>query len=81
MEKDITAEELKEQYDAVILCTGAQKQRDLVLEGREAKGVHFAMDYLTTSTKSLLDSNFKDGQFIDAEGKRRYCYWRRRHGS
>ncbi|WVE39742.1 FAD-dependent oxidoreductase, partial [Priestia megaterium] len=59
--KDITAEELKEQYDAVILCTGAQKQRDLVLEGREAKGVHFAMDYLTTSTKSLLDSNFKDG--------------------
>ncbi|QTL51581.1 glutamate synthase small subunit [Priestia aryabhattai] len=67
--KDITAEELKEQYDAVILCTGAQKQRDLVLEGREAKGVHFAMDYLTTSTKSLLDSNFKDGQFIDAEGK------------
>lgn len=67
--KDITAKELKNQYDSVILCTGAQKQRDLVLEGRDAKGIHFAMDYLTTSTKSLLDSNFEDGQFIDTEGK------------
>ncbi|MBD1381731.1 glutamate synthase small subunit [Metabacillus arenae] len=67
--KDITPEELQEQYDSVILCTGAQKQRDLVIEGREANGVHFAMDYLTTSTKSLLDSNFEDGKYIDTEGK------------
>ncbi len=67
--KDITAEELRNQYDSVILCTGAQKQRDLVLEGSEANGVHFAMDYLTTTTKSLLDSNFEDGQFIDTKGK------------
>ncbi|WP_404329003.1 glutamate synthase small subunit [Mesobacillus maritimus] len=67
--KDITAEELRKNYDAVILCTGAQKQRDLKIEGRHAKGVHFAMDYLTTSTKSLLDSNFRDKQFVDTEGK------------
>ncbi|MBT2667455.1 glutamate synthase small subunit [Bacillus sp. ISL-4] len=67
--KDITAEELQDQYDAVILCTGAQKQRDLVIEGREASGIHLAMDYLTTSTKSLLDSNFEDGKFIDTKGK------------
>jgi len=67
--KDITAEELRKNYDAVILCTGAQKQRDLQIDGREAKGVHFAMDYLTNSTKSLLDSNFEDKQFIDTEGK------------
>ncbi|QOS91269.1 MULTISPECIES: glutamate synthase small subunit [Bacillales] len=67
--KDITAEELQNQYDAVILCTGAQKQRDLVIEGREASGIHLAMDYLTTSTKSLLDSNFEDGKFIDTKGK------------
>jgi glutamate synthase (NADPH) small chain len=67
--KDISADELREQYDSVILCVGAQKQRDLVIEGREANGIHFAMDYLTTSTKSLLDSNFKDGQFINAKGK------------
>ncbi|MBT2647755.1 glutamate synthase subunit beta [Bacillus sp. ISL-34] len=67
--KDITAEELQDQYDAVILCTGAQKQRDLVIEGRGASGIHLAMDYLTTSTKSLLDSNFEDGKFIDTKGK------------
>ncbi|KJD52477.1 glutamate synthase, partial [Bacillus amyloliquefaciens] len=67
--KDITADELKEQYDAVILCTGAQKQRDLLIEGREAKGVHFAMDYLTGTIKSMLDSNFKDKQFINTKNK------------
>ncbi|PLT35113.1 glutamate synthase small subunit [Bacillus sp. V5-8f] len=67
--KDITAEELKHQFDAVILCTGAQKQRNLDIDGREAKGIHFAMDYLTSTTKSLLDSNFEDGQFIDVEGQ------------
>ncbi|MGE7879312.1 glutamate synthase small subunit [Peribacillus muralis] len=67
--KDISAEELPEQYDAVILCTGAQKQRDLEIEGRGAAGIHLAMDYLTTSTKSLLDSNFEDGQFLDTKGK------------
>src|SRR5213080_1026454 len=38
--KDITAVELQAQFDAVILCTGAQKQRDLVIEGREANGIH-----------------------------------------
>lgn len=67
--KDITAEELRKNYDAVILCTGAQKQRDLEIEGRQAKGIHFAMDYLTTTTKSLLDSNFRDKHFINTEGK------------
>lgn len=67
--KDISGEELQQQYDAVILCTGAQKQRDLTIEGRNAEGVHFAMEYLTGTTKSLLDSNFEDGTFIDTKGK------------
>jgi glutamate synthase (NADPH/NADH) small chain len=67
--KDVTAEELKTEFDAVVLCMGAQKQRDLVIEGRELKGVHFAMDYLTMSIKSLLDSNLTDGKFIDAKDK------------
>ena len=66
---DITSEELRNQYDAVILCTGAQKQRELVIEGSTAKGVHLAMDYLKSTTKSLLDSNFQDGQFLDTKGK------------
>ncbi|WP_045522224.1 glutamate synthase small subunit [Neobacillus niacini] len=67
--KDIKASELQAQFDAVILCTGAQKQRDIEIEGREAKGIHFAIDYLTLATKSLLDSNFEDGLYIDVEGK------------
>ncbi|WP_153462639.1 glutamate synthase subunit beta [Sediminibacillus terrae] len=67
--KDITADELNAQYDAVIVCTGAQKQRDLPLQGREAEGVHFAMDYLTASTKRLLGTELEDGEWIDAEGK------------
>ncbi|MEH7178533.1 glutamate synthase small subunit [Neobacillus vireti] len=67
--KDITPTELQAQFDAVILCTGAQKHRDLGIEGSEAKGIHLAMDYLTLATKSLLDSNFEDDQFINVEGK------------
>lgn len=67
--KDISCEELKIKHDAVILCTGAQKQRDLVIEGREANGVHFAMDYLTASTKKILGNELDDNEFIDAEGK------------
>lgn len=67
--KDILAEELREQYDAVILCTGAQQQRDLVIEGRESKGVHIAMDYLTVSTKALLDDKQAIQSEFDAAGK------------
>jgi len=44
---------LKE-YDATILCLGATKPRDLPIEGRNLKGVHFAMEYLTGTTKALL---------------------------
>lgn len=67
--KDISSEELKDKHDAVILCTGAQKQRDLVIEGRETKGIHFAMDYLTASTKNVLDDHLEENEFIDALGK------------
>ena len=55
-------------FDAVVLCTGATKPRDLPVEGRNLKGVHFAMDFLTANTKSLLDGH-KNGNFISAEGK------------
>ncbi|RUL48045.1 glutamate synthase subunit beta [Lysinibacillus antri] len=67
--KDITKEQLQAQYDAVILCIGAQKQRVLHLEGSEAKGIHLAMDYLTGVTQSLLNSNFEDGTALDVAGK------------
>ncbi|OLS40394.1 glutamate synthase small subunit [Bacillus sp. MRMR6] len=67
--KDVTAEELRAQFDAVILCTGAQKQRKLVIEGSESNGIHLAMDYLTNTTKNLLDSNFTNEGYLNAEGK------------
>src|SRR5438105_5786778 len=62
------AEKLLKEFDAVVLCTGATKPRDLPIDGRNLKGVHFAMDFLTHNTRSLLDRH-KNGNFISAEGK------------
>lgn len=67
--KDYPIEKLQKEFDAVILCTGATKPRDLEVDGRNLKGIHFAMDFLHANTKSMLDSNFKNGQYISAEGK------------
>ncbi|NOU94614.1 glutamate synthase small subunit [Paenibacillus sp. LMG 31456] len=67
--KDIPAAQLKEEFDAIMLCGGATKGRDLNIEGRELKGVHLAMEFLSKNTKSLLDSQHQDGQFISAAGK------------
>lgn len=49
--KDITAEELKQQNDVVLLTGGATIPRDIPISGREAEGVHFAMDYLKQQNK------------------------------
>ncbi|MFA5975108.1 MAG: glutamate synthase subunit beta [Elusimicrobiota bacterium] len=67
--KNVPAEKLLKEFDAVVLCTGATKPRDLPVPGRELKGVHFAMEFLSANTKSLLDSSHKDGHFISAQGK------------
>ena len=66
---DIPAAKLKEDFDAVVLCTGATKPRDLPIPGRELKGIHLAMEFLHANTKSLLDSGHKDGNFISANDK------------
>ena len=65
----VDAESILNSYDAVVLCCGAKKARDLNVPGRDANGVHFAVDYLTSVTKSLLDSKFADGRAINAAGK------------
>jgi glutamate synthase (NADPH/NADH) small chain len=62
------AEKLLKEFDATVLCTGATKPRDLNIEGRELKGIHFAMDFLTANTRSLLDQH-KNGNFISADAK------------
>ncbi len=66
--KNYPAEKLLKEFDATILTTGATKPRDLPIEGRDLKGVHFAMEFLTANTKSLLDGH-ENGSFIDATGK------------
>lgn len=66
--KDLPAENLIKEFDAVVLCIGATKPRDLPIAGRELKGIHFAMEFLTANTKSLLDQH-RGNDFISAEGK------------
>jgi NAD(P)H-dependent glutamate synthase small subunit len=63
------ADELLGKVDAMCLATGATTARDLGIPGREGPGVHFAMEFLTANTKSLLDSELKDGQYISAKDK------------
>ena len=55
--------------DALLFATGATVPRDLPIPGRELNGVHFAMDFLTNNTRSLLDSDLKDGKFTSAKDK------------
>ncbi len=57
---DITIEEIRSSFDAVVLCCGATKPRNLVVEGRELKGIHFAVDYLRTNTQALFAKDHFD---------------------
>lgn len=66
--KDITATELKEKFDAVVFCTGATKPRDLPIPGRDLNGVHFAMEFLTTNTRHILDTKM-DGSMPELNAK------------
>ena len=69
--KDIATEKLLTDFDAVVLCTGATKPRDLPIPGRELPGVRFAMEFLTENTRSLLDNGAPHVTRppIDAKGK------------
>jgi glutamate synthase (NADPH/NADH) small chain len=62
------ADKLVKEFDAVILCTGATKPRDLPIDGRQFKGIHFAMEFLQANTKSVLDG-YKNGDYISAASK------------
>lgn len=67
--KDISSQQLVDDYDAVVLCGGATKPREFNIEGSDLNGVHYAMTYLNGTIKSLLDSGLSDGKYISAEGK------------
>ncbi len=66
--KDIAADKLLKDFDSIVLCGGATKPRDLPLEGRNLKGIHFAMEFLHQNTKSLLDGK-PSQSFITAKDK------------
>jgi glutamate synthase (NADPH/NADH) small chain len=66
---DLPASRLRDEFDAIVLCCGATKPRDLPIPGRELKGIHFAMDFLHANTKSLLDSGHQNGNYISATDK------------
>ena len=67
--KDISAQELLGSFDRVILACGASNPRDIKAPGRDANGIYFAVDFLKSTTKSLLDNGLKEGSFISAKGK------------
>ncbi len=67
--KKLKLNKLTSEFDAVILCCGAKKARDLPIKNRSVNGVYFAVDFLTSTTKSLIDSNLLDNNFINAKGK------------
>ncbi|HJA63778.1 MAG TPA: glutamate synthase subunit beta [Candidatus Intestinimonas stercoravium] len=67
--RDLDPRALVEEHDAVVLCCGAAKPRDLQVPGREGEGVAFAVDFLGATTRSLLDSGLKDGRYLSARDK------------
>lgn len=67
---DVDPADLRKQYDAVVLCGGAEHPRDVAIPGRELKGVYFAMEYLTQQTRRLMRFKVDPKDVIDAKGKR-----------
>jgi len=67
--KDYPTDQLMKEFDAIVLCGGSTRPRDLTLEGRSLRGIHFAMEFLHGNTKSLLDSNHEDGRYLSAKDK------------
>ena len=67
--ENVKAQKLLEEYDSVVLACGASNPRDIKAPGRDANGIYFAVDFLKSTTKSLLDSGLTDGKYISAKGK------------
>lgn len=67
--KDISAVELRNNFDAILLCTGSIIPRDLYIPGRDAEGIHFAMQYLTQQNKKVAGDEVNSEDVIDAKGK------------
>ncbi|MDE7364400.1 MAG: glutamate synthase subunit beta [Ruminococcus sp.] len=66
---NIPAEDIMKKSDAVILACGSSNPRNINADGRDAEGIYFAVDFLKSTTKSLLNSALADDSYISAEGK------------
>ena len=66
--RDMSAQALLDEYDAVILCCGAKKPREIQAEGTNIKGIYFAVDFLASTTRALLDTGLAKGTYLDAAG-------------
>ena len=66
---DVAAGDLKRDFDAILLAGGAGQPRDLTVPGRELRGVHFALDYLTQQNRRCEGDDVVDEQAISAAGK------------
>ena len=66
---DVKAKDILKEYDAVVLACGASNPRDINAPGRDANGIYFAVDFLTSTTKALLDNGLKEGTYISARDK------------
>ena len=66
---NVKVDEILHEFDAVLLCGGSEKPRDLPVPGRELKGIHFAMDFLPQQNRRLAGDTIPADQSITAKGK------------
>lgn len=66
----LSVDQLKKDYDAIVLAGGSRMPRDLKIPGRELAGIHFALDYLTQSNQRVAGEKIAADQLIDAKGKK-----------
>lgn len=64
--KDISADQILKEYDRVVLCCGASNPRDIKADGRDAKGIYFAVDFLKEVSKKLMDNDYDSDRVINA---------------
>lgn len=67
---NVSADDILKEFDAVVLCCGASNPRDLKVENRDVSGVYFAVDFLKSTTKALLNNDYDNGNYINAAGKK-----------
>lgn len=67
---DYSSQDLQKDFDAVVLTIGSREPRDLKVEGRDLKGIYFAMDYLTQSNRRVCGEQIPENELIDAKGKK-----------